>query len=427
MDNVQNLLNEVSSIIKALDKAKQLYGEQLAPDFNVFNYIGFNETNLSYILNDLLNPTGSHNQKDLFLRKFIQICVPLIQEHWQDFLPLLSQVSAKTEEYTFKTAESPYRRMDIYLSAKNDNNSFGICIENKPYARDEPQQLIAYYDELIRRKHNHQHIIYLNERNQPSEDSVPKETLNKWIENNQFTHLKFSELIPWLNACKLECQNHSVIEFINHFIKFIQMQFMGVEDVSENEEILKLMRSSSDNIESAIKISSNIFEMKIRLIQKLFENLTSLNESNYSKSEENLPKYDLILGEMKGRVDDKILFGIPNSKLTISFAFNGTGFNSPYIGIFLPNINLEQDNIFASKVLKVCSENILVMDGKVKSDLGWQNGSWLSWYYFNKPNWYIESEFWGKSSTQQFAEDILKEVNTIYKILKDNDLLNYSE
>lgn len=425
MDNVQNLLNEVNAKIKALETAKALYGEQLAPNFLVFDFVNTNETELSRILANLLNPNGTHGQKTLFLENFIKICLPNIHNHenkiWQNYLANLSKTDVETEKTT--TAIQSYRRMDIYLSAKINNETFGICIENKPYASDQQDQLADYFKELENRNLTHKHIVYLSEYGEPSDNSVKSDVLEIWRNEKVFSHVTYTQLVEWLSECKKDCQNQSVIEFLNQFIKFIQKQFMGVEDMNEQNEILETIKSSSENIESAIKISSNIFEMKVRLINELFENLESLNKNNNSKSEGKFPKYDLVLGEMKGRVDDKILFGIPNSKLTISFAFNGSGFNFPYIGIFLPDTNLEKENVYADKVFKGCYDEINNPNISIKSDLAWKNGSWLVWYYFDKPNWYNESKFWSEIGTQRLAQDILDEVNKIYKILEINKLL----
>lgn len=66
MDNIQTLLNEVNVRVHGLQAAKELYSEQLAPDFLVFDYLNTYETGLSKILADLLNPNGTHGQKTLF-------------------------------------------------------------------------------------------------------------------------------------------------------------------------------------------------------------------------------------------------------------------------------------------------------------------------------------------------------------------------
>ena len=163
MDSVHNLLKEVNAKIKALDTAKQLYGEQLAPNFLVFDFVNTNETGLSWILASLLNPNGNHGQKTLFLENFIKICLPNIQDNnkWQNYLTNLPKADVKTEDTT--TASQSYRRMDIYLFAKINDETFGICIENKPYANDQPDQLTDYFKELEKRNLTHKHIVYLSE------------------------------------------------------------------------------------------------------------------------------------------------------------------------------------------------------------------------------------------------------------------------
>ena len=42
MENLQNLLNKVNAKVQALKTAKQLYGEQLAPNFLVFDFVDTN-------------------------------------------------------------------------------------------------------------------------------------------------------------------------------------------------------------------------------------------------------------------------------------------------------------------------------------------------------------------------------------------------
>lgn len=105
-----------------------------------------NETDLSYILADLLSPKGSHQQDDLFLKHFIKICLPSLQCHeWNEFLDNLANIDIEREEIAY--ANQSNRKMDIYLT---DGVKYGICIENKPYAKDQQDQLSDYYKELIK-------------------------------------------------------------------------------------------------------------------------------------------------------------------------------------------------------------------------------------------------------------------------------------
>ena len=81
MENLQNLLNKVNAKVQALKTAKQLYGEQLAPNFLVFDFVNTNEIGLSGILACLLDPKGTHGQKTLFLESFIKKMNYLLSIH----------------------------------------------------------------------------------------------------------------------------------------------------------------------------------------------------------------------------------------------------------------------------------------------------------------------------------------------------------
>lgn len=325
MQQVQNLLNEVNSKIQSLETAKSLYSEQLAPDFQVFDFVNTSENGLSWIIANLLNPKGTHGQKTLFLEQFIRICLPNIQNNtvWQNYLENLTQTEVETEATTW--ANRAYRRMDIYLSARINSETFGICIENKPYANDQENQLADYFLELENRKLSQKHLVYLCEYGEPSNYSVTKDVLESWIKNQLISFVTYSQLVVWLTECKKDCQNHSVTEFLNQFIKFIQKQFMGVDDMNEQEMILNSMLQDQQTITSSIKISLNIFEMKRRLITKLLNELKLISNNK---------SYTVEAGNLTGNNKyESILFKIPNNELYISIEFQGTWFNMPALCI----------------------------------------------------------------------------------------------
>lgn len=148
MSEVQTLINEVSQKIQALETAQALYSRQLSPDFNTFDYINTDELGLSRILASLLDPQGSHAQQETFLKLFVEHCLPTIYSklNWQPFIEHLDKTKVKLEEHTL--ASGTQRRMDIYLRYQVGDDSYGICIENKPYAADQHNQLIDYYSQF---------------------------------------------------------------------------------------------------------------------------------------------------------------------------------------------------------------------------------------------------------------------------------------
>ena len=270
MSEVQTLINEVSQKVQALETAQALYSRQLSPDFNTFDYINTDELGLSRILAALLDPKGSHAQQETFLRLFIEHCLPDMYKapEWQVFLDSIDKTKVFIEQVTSRN--NSLRRMDIYLQCQVGDESYGVCIENKPYAADQFEQLKDYAEELEKRHPKAWHLAYLNESvNGPSEYSIKADDLKALTDKKRFTHLRFSELLGWLKACQVECQNHSVCEFLAQLIKFIQKQFMGIEDMNEDNAVLDIIQKNAATIDASIRVSNTVDRMKKALIAKL--------------------------------------------------------------------------------------------------------------------------------------------------------------
>lgn len=403
MQEIQNLLKTVSTEIQLINTSKRLYAKQLAPDFSIFNYIATNETNLSYILADLLNPKGSHQQDDLFLKNFIKICLPDLQcQEWNGFLDNLTNIRVETEKPT-----SDNRRMDIYLT---NGKKYGICIENKPYARDQKDQLSDYYKELKNREHSYQHLVYLSQ-NLPSDYSVKSEDLEQWQTNNEFSHISYNKLVNWLNACKADCQNASVLEFINQFIKFIQKRFMGLSDMSEQDAIINAIIESNESFVSAIKIANQIPILQRNLIGKLNEQLNEKINQN--------PNYQLHQSKPILLDNNKKIHGIEfkGYNLCIFIGFDDYNFNYFYIGYKPLDENIKIDNpIFGSISDKIIQS---LPNKNMKS----QQPNWLGWYYIeNLRDWQYNPDIWlRKINDGSLANDIMAEIKVLYdNIVKNN-------
>lgn len=405
MQEIKNLLNIVSNEIQLINTSKRLYAKQLAPNFSIFNYIATNETNLSYILADLLNPKGSHQQNDLFLKNFIKICLLNLQyKEWNKFLDNLTNVSVKTEVIT--SANQSYRKMDIYLT---DGENYGICIENKPYAKDQKDQLSDYYQELSK-KHSYQHLVYLSQ-NLPSEYSVKSKNLEQWQINNEFSYVSYDDLVYWLNACKAECQNTSVLEFINQFIKFIQKKFMKISDMSEQNAIVDVMLKNNESIISAIKISNQIPMLQRRLIEKLNKQLTEkINQNSNYQLYENKP---VSLNEKRF---SGFYIKAKDYNLYIAFEFQRDNYKDLVIGYKSLDKYLRKGNCIYDKIAKEIIKS-LPNKNKIKT-----TPSWFGKYYwvFCK-NWQSTPDIWAKINDGSLANLIMQEIDELYdNIVKHN-------
>lgn len=406
MQEIKNLLKTVGNEMQLINTSKRLYAKQLAPNFSIFKYIATNETNLSYILADLLNPKGSHQQDDLFLKNFIKICLPNLQcQEWNEFLDNLTKISVKTEVIT--NANQSYRRMDIYLTY---GDKYGICIENKPYARDQKDQLSDYYQELSK-KHSYKQLVYLSQ-NLPSDDSVKPADLEQWQINNEFSHISYNDLVDWLNACKADCQNFSVLEFINQFIKFIQKQFMGLSDMSEQDAIINAIIESNESFISAVKIANQIPVLQKKLIEQLNGQLNEKINQN--------PNYQLYQSKPILLDNNKKIHGVEfkGYNLCIFIGFDKNNFNCFYIGYTPLDENIKIDHpIFGSISDKIIQS---LPNKNMKS----QQPNWLGWYYIeNLRDWQYNPDIWlRKINDGSLANEIMAEIKVLYDNIVDNNI-----
>ena len=408
MSTVQSLINEVSQKISSLETAQALYSRQLSPDFNTFDYINTDELGLSRILAALLDPRGSHAQQETFLKLFVEHCLPSMYKtpERQIFLNNLEKTEVFLEEVTGKS--NTQRRMDIYLSCQVGDNSYGICIENKPYAVDQFEQMKDYAIELENRRHTAWHLIYLNEYNDtPDKKSVDPITLEEWINNNQYSSLRYSDLIDWLKVCQVECQNHSVSEFIVQLVKFIQKQFMGIEDMNEDNAVLNIIKKDAATIDASIKVSNTVDRMKKELIAKLkIDLLAKCKKTDYEVDVSYIGN---------GKRYEQIYFLIPGyDNGYICFEFQGANFDRPCLGIAFISAEAARACPYEEKMKTVLND--VLTDRKVLS-----SPSWPAYYYFCPQDWKGSSEAWLMINQGTMADKILEEMDKVFNILKAND------
>ena len=415
--NCAKLLHDVAVELKALEQARERYSPQLAPDFSIFDYVDTSELGLSRILGDLLNPKGKHGQKDLFLRCFIERCLPNLDDNgWQEFKDNLSKTKIKLEERTW--AIHSYRRMDIYLS---QSAKFGICIENKPYTIDQKQQLVDYAMELETRRLQKFHLVYLNEKGVPHQDSLDEASKEKLEANKQISYVKYTELAKCLEYCVENIPNTDVSDFVRKLILFINKQFNGVNNMNEQQTIQDLIMKEA-NIKAAISISTQWEEKKKQLMEKLFNDLKRRAANTYNIE---VTFNKSLTG---GRLYEGFYFTRANNKeYSVKLEFDDYGFNKPALGVYFSdpvknpseNINFEnirkrfEDGSFNTACQLVCPDT----------------GHWPVWYWFQHKeegeqsddgcDWQNDADIWLMIQNNEIVEKIVKEVDALYQHLQN--------
>jgi len=133
----------------------------LARQFSFFHFIDLGENRMSDVFAYLLDPNGTHGQGELFLREFLSdLHVEWLPENgW-------SRIRVGREMPTTRI-ENWRKRIDIEIAFRIDDDWAAIAIENKPYSKDEPQQLSDYAKHLRSKYKKRFKLIYLTPDGEP--------------------------------------------------------------------------------------------------------------------------------------------------------------------------------------------------------------------------------------------------------------------
>ena len=216
----------------------------LARKFNFFHAIAFfdslkAEDRMSYVLANLLDPDETHGQQDLFLTAFLSHLREneKTQPAMKRILPdgsNQSHVRVSREARTIHI-DSQNRRIDIEISMRVDGNQVGIAIENKPWARDQDNQLSDYAKELHERYGEDFMLIYLTpDERDPAPNSIPCEERKKLSDKGQLANASIREWADgWLKGAEDEVKAEQVRWFVSHFRKALKESLPEPEEAAE--------------------------------------------------------------------------------------------------------------------------------------------------------------------------------------------------
>jgi hypothetical protein len=240
----ENLFYQITSINKRYSKINELTGE----NFNVFRIIKLGSAEVrmhSAFLAELLNPNGSHGQKDIFLKLFIEIFC-----YRQNKIDTAS-CNVVIEKYIgrLNTEKSEGGKIDILITDKSGNQ---IIIENKIFAGDQINQILRYA------KHNSKaDLVYLSLDGKEPEiySSAHLKSGKDYICRSYTTHIT-----QWLELCRqqvaiLPIIRESITQYLN-LVKYLTNQTLND---SMKDEIATLL---SNNLEASFIIFDNLDNFK---------------------------------------------------------------------------------------------------------------------------------------------------------------------
>ena len=162
-------------------------------EFDLLSALAPTEMQLSRMFADFLNPEGSHGQGVMFLQALLDYVFLLMPP----VLPPREILSAKVH-VEFSIEES--RRIDITIEAKfSATECIWIGIENKPWAREQKDQLKDYYAALKEKTEKDPIILFWHGSGRNSSTGGgEKQIINmSFAEHNQ----KYS-VAGWLKICR---------------------------------------------------------------------------------------------------------------------------------------------------------------------------------------------------------------------------------
>ncbi len=311
LNQLQNLLNEVSAISKKYEKLAEITGQ----NFNVFKILGLTTDEVrthSAFLAELLNPKGSHGQGTTFLELFVE---QLKQGGDTENIENFEVIDAKVfvEKSIGEKTETDGGRIDIIIeSGKN-----AIIIENKIYAGDQENQLLRYAN--YAKKLENSWLFYL------TLDGHEASTFSTGYGEIKYYPISYKDDIkPWLESCREKAATQPILrETITQYINLINNLTGQTMNTKENDEIFESL-SQNGNILAANKIIQSWDYIKIIVELIFWENLENkVKEENMGKIL-GVQKYSefLIKEVLRKKINRNPWYGIMIELFTIDNAHN---------------------------------------------------------------------------------------------------------
>lgn len=266
--DIKNFFSLTETKIKLTEQAKYLYGKEIAPNFNSFDFWRIDENKVSEIIAFFLNPNEKHEQGDVYLKHFLTK-FGLSFFHFNDHDKIRVQCEVATNNA---------RRIDLVI-LKNDFEQ-AIAIENKIYVgtADQPNQLRDYFEFLTEKTKNNFCLIYLSPQDKTvSNYSISLEDRDKYINEGKLKLLTYEEqMIQCLNDFSNLTQNFRVKSFLKDFEKTLRKMYMGENDISTQQVVTDLINENIKNLEISFLVSNSLIEVKRQLKQLLEQQIQEI-------------------------------------------------------------------------------------------------------------------------------------------------------
>lgn len=269
----ENDKNDYSNIFKEIHEISEsglLEVEIWSNTYNIFNILKIekneDETHSPFLL-DLLNIRGSHCQRDLFYRLFLERIFKTTDERLKYFPdnPLYFSITGQKS-----ICDDTYGLgfLDIFIDyVEPGKKSFSIVIENKIYHGDGDDQLIKYYSFLESLYRDNILLIYLTPTGKPPyKNSIKPNKVKELIELGTFKLISYQEDIESVirKSLEPECIKSDKVRFtLYQYLTLIYKILNKPVMESYEEKLCKYLTSSVENFNYSKKIFELFNDRKI--------------------------------------------------------------------------------------------------------------------------------------------------------------------
>jgi len=216
----QSHLESLLAGLNEIDKRKQAFVKENAPNFNIFNVLryGHYETRLhTPFLVHLLSTDAHHQLETFFFKLFVDYAFCF------NFDSCGLRRIKVYEEFQAVGLEG---RIDIHISFFYNSELYLLAIENKINAFDQEDQLSRYYDYLIKQSADPENIrlVYLTKYgDEPSIPySIDRESYNMLVDKGVLRLLSYKTDISHLISLVLQRHNPiAVNEILKQYLNLI--------------------------------------------------------------------------------------------------------------------------------------------------------------------------------------------------------------
>lgn len=253
MSNLQLLIEKVATQLKFSRDMREKSGR----NFNVFNLcqVDHYETIHSRIIAAFLDPNGDHGCGDMFLARFLRL------KQVKEFIDKIKlDLGSSSFKDAVVTTEEVYEngRCDIVIHWRG----FGIVIENKIYAYDQPKQLSRYFDD-IRLHFETPCILYLTlDGHAATQDSSC---------GVDYACISYKdEIAQWLTeSAQMAFDKPYIRESLLQYRDLVKTLTATGRDKKMKEEVVKHITASCDNFLAACEIKDSLQEARVEIARKI--------------------------------------------------------------------------------------------------------------------------------------------------------------